>query len=294
MNLNSRLFLGSVLALAFVAPAAAQDNTPSPHLLVIQREYVKPGKNGTAHDKAESAFVQAMARAKSPTHYIAFQSVSGKPRVLFFTNYDSFDAWEKDQKSVEKNATLSAALDRANESDGMLLDSTDEGVFVLDTELSLNIKPDLSHRRVLEIWSVRVKPGKDHEWRELNKIYRAAYAKAVPSGHWGSYQALYGASNGTYLYLTARDSASELDRGPAEWKAISTELGEDGMKKLDEMFASCVEESQTQLFTVSAAMSYPPEEYIKADPDFWQHKQPTTSAEKKTDTKATPVAEKKP
>lgn len=294
MHVNSRLLFGSALVLAFAATAAAQDKTPGAHLLVIQREYVKPGKNGTAHEKAESAFVQAMARAKSPTHYIAFESVSGKPRVLFFTNYDSFDAWEKDQKDVEKNATLSTALDRANENDGTLLDSTDEGVFVLDTELSFNIKPDLSHRRLLEIWSVHVKPGKDSKWRELNKLYRTAYAKAVPNGHWGSYQALYGAPNGTYLYLTARDSASELDRGPAEWKAIAAEIGEDGMKKLDEMFADCVEESQSQLFTVSAAMSYPPDEYIKADPDFWQHKQPTTSAEKKADSKATSVAEKKP
>ena len=46
-------------------------------------EFVKP---------SESAFVQAMTRAKWPAHYLAVSSVTGKPRVLFLTGYDSFPA----------------------------------------------------------------------------------------------------------------------------------------------------------------------------------------------------------
>ena len=60
----SSLFVSSALL------AAAQGATPPapPKVLVIQREYLKPGKAGAAHDKTESVFVQAMARAKWPTH----------------------------------------------------------------------------------------------------------------------------------------------------------------------------------------------------------------------------------
>ncbi|MFY9531403.1 MAG: hypothetical protein WBC04_05690 [Candidatus Acidiferrales bacterium] len=91
----------------------------------ITREYTKPGKAGMVHDKTESAFVQAMTRAKWPTHYVAMTSLSGKQRALFLTQYASFEAWEEDSAAVEKNTALSAALDRASMADGELLDSED-------------------------------------------------------------------------------------------------------------------------------------------------------------------------
>jgi len=95
---------GAMLALVFLLPigisviAAAQDNSMGhmpPKVLTVIREYTKPGKSGTLHEKSESAFVQAMMRAKWPTHYLAVESLSGKSRALFFTGYDSFAAWKK-------------------------------------------------------------------------------------------------------------------------------------------------------------------------------------------------------
>ena len=254
-------------------------------ILVITREFVKPGKGGAPHDKAESAFVDAMSKAKWPTRYIAAQAMSGKPRVLFFTRYDSYDAWEKDVTATTKNTILSAALDRANQADGELLDSTDQNVLTYNEELSLRPVSDISHMRFLEIWVAHVKPGHYREWAELNKMYKAAYEKSVPDGHWAVYEATFGSPNGTYLFLTARKSAAELDRGPQDEKATMAALGEEGMKKTDELFAACVESSETQIFAFAPQMSYPPDEFVKADPDFWKSKPATTTTAK---------AEKKP
>ena len=290
MKTNSRLFVGAALMLAFAACAVAQEKSAPmgsapPRLLVIQREFIKPGKSGMVHEKSETAFVQAMARAKWPTHYIAMQSLSGKPRALFFTNYDSYDSWEKDVQAQDKNASLSAALDRANEADGNLLDSSDQGVFTYNVDLSLHPVGDLSHMRYLQIWAVSIKPGHWKEWMELNKIYRTAAEKAVPTLHWAVYENAFGAPNGTYLFFTARKSTAELDRGAAEDKAIQDTLGEETMKKLDEMFTAAVASSESQIFSFSPSMSYAPEEFIKSDPDFWKPKQAAVTAAK---------AEKKP
>jgi hypothetical protein len=285
MKISSRLLAGSLLTLAFGTCAIAQEKSAPPRLLVIQREFIKPGKSGTVHEKSESVFVQAMARAKWPTHYIAMQSLSGKPRTLFFTSYDSYESWEKDVQAQDKNASLSAALDRANEADGALLDSSDQGVFTYAAELSLHPVGDLSHMRYLQIWAVSVKPGHWKEWMEINKIYRTAAEKAVPTLHWAVYEGAYGVPNGTYLFFTARKSAAELDRGPMEDKAIQDALGEENMKKLDEMFAAAVASSESQIFSFSPSMSYASEELVKGDPDFWKSKQAAVTAAK---------AEKKP
>jgi hypothetical protein len=63
----------------------------SPKVLVIDREYLKPGRDGAAHEAAEGAFLSAMAASKTPTpHYYAAVSVSGPSRALFLYSYPSF------------------------------------------------------------------------------------------------------------------------------------------------------------------------------------------------------------
>src|SRR5207302_4172754 len=103
-----------------VSQETPKGTTPPPKVLVIDREFMKPGKSGAVHEKSESAFVQAFARAKWPTHYFAANSLTGKNRTLFFIGYDSFEAWEKDNMAQQKNAKLAAALDRAVLAEGDL------------------------------------------------------------------------------------------------------------------------------------------------------------------------------
>src|ERR1700745_1756170 len=107
MNKLSRFLLGWSLVLTCSCVAAAQEksqaNQSIPKVLQITREFTKPGRAGFVHDAAESAFVQAMNRAKWPTRYLAMTSLSGKQRALFLTSYASLEAWEKDTAGVAKN-----------------------------------------------------------------------------------------------------------------------------------------------------------------------------------------------
>jgi hypothetical protein len=116
MKIVKPVLLGLSLAVVGSAFAAAQDaaSTSSvPMVLQITREYTKPYKGGAAHDKTESAFIAAQARAKFPVYYTAMNSLSGRSRALFMTRYNSFAEWEKDNKIVDKNPTLSEGLERA-------------------------------------------------------------------------------------------------------------------------------------------------------------------------------------
>jgi len=287
---------GLVVTFAFATAARAQsEGTAVPKVLQITREYVKPGKAGQAHEKTEAAFVQAMAKAKWPVHYLALTSLSGKQRALFTTRYPSFEAYEKDATAVEKNAALSAALERANVADGELLESEDQGVFLFEEEMSLRPRPDLSHMRFMEISVYHVRPGHDKDWEEAVKMVKAAYEKAVPEAHWGMFRQIYGGDGGTYLVLSAHETLAQIDRGLLEDdKKFTSAMGEDGMKKLEELIASGVESSQHQLFAFSPSMSYIYDEWIKSDPDYWKPKATTSLAKTTEDKKVNEVAEKKP
>jgi len=282
------LFLGLSLLVGWLGMAVAQEHTMQPpKVLVVTREFLKPGRVGSIHERAESAFVQAFARAKWPTHYLAMDSLSGKTRSLFLTGYDSFDAWEKDALAEQKNAALTAALEHAAAVDGDLLDTVDGGAFALREDQSLRMAVDLSHMRYFEIELFHLKPGHDKEWEEAVKMVKAAYEKGVPDAHWAMYEEVYGGGN-TFIAINPMKAASEIDKGMGQGKDFAAAMGEDGMKKLDELSAKAIESSETNLFLLNPRMSYVGDDMINAD-DFWKRKAPAApmAAPKKSEEKRT-------
>jgi len=283
---------GAMLALVVLLPigrtgiAMAQDKSMGhmpPKVLVVMREYTKPGKSGMQHEKTESLFVQAMMHAKWPTHYLAVESLSGKSRALFFTGYDSFDAWDKDNLAGQKNAAFTAAVDHAGAVDGELLDETDGVVLAFREEYSLRPEVDIAHMRYFEISRFQVKQGHDKDWDEIVKLVKAAYEK-IPDAHWAAYQSVYGFPDTSYVIFNPLKSLAEVDKNFASNKDFEAAMGAEGMKKLSELSAAAIESSETNLFMFNPRMSYPADEWVKADPNYWK---PKTAAAPAAGKKAT-------
>jgi hypothetical protein len=292
MKMISPVMLGLSLAVAGSTLAAAQTtpSTPStPKILQIVREDVKPSKAGSAHDKTEGAYVQAMTKAKFPGHYICLTSMSGKSRSLYLAVFDSFAEWEKNNKFVEKNAALSAELDRVVAADGELLDQVESSIYTSVPDLSYKPHPDLTHARYMEMSVYHVRAGHRDEWEKLGKLVMDANEKAGTSAHWTMFEVAFGPNNGTYMALSADNSMADIDTGFAENKKFVDALGPDGLKELRTLFASAVDVSYSELFSINPKQSYPPEEWAKGDPDFWKPKpvvaaaKPAAAAPAKTD-----------
>ena len=242
---------------------------PPPKVLVIMREFLKPGRTGTTHEKSESMFVQAFRAANWPTEYLAVDSLSGKPRSLFLVGYDSFAAWEKDAQAVQNNATLSAALDHAGVVDGDLQTDADASVLTYREDLSLRPVVDLPHMRYFEISLFVVKPGHDKDFENLAKMYVSAYEK-IPDVHWAAFQLMYGQQSGTaYAVFSPLKSATEVDQEIVMGKQFEQSMGEDGMKKLSDLSAASIESAQTNLFIFNPRESYVSGKWVAADP-FWK------------------------
>jgi hypothetical protein len=259
--------------------AAAQDMQGPPKVVEVTREFIKPGRSGAMHDKSESHFVAAMAAAKWPTHYFALQSLSGKSRALYLTGYPSYKAWEDDTLATMKNKTLSAELDKDSVADGDLLDGIDQFVLYYDDDLSYKPSPTLAHAKLMEITSFKIKPGHDKQWHELANLVIDAHKKAGDSAHWVTFEVAYGGGD-EYIVFSDDKSMADIDTGYAEDKQFHDALGEDGMKKLRELVADCIESEDSELFAINPAQSYPPDEWVKADPDFWKPKPAAAPAAK--------------
>jgi hypothetical protein len=259
------------------ATTFAQESTDQmkpPNVLVIMREFLKPGKGGSTHEKSEGAFVKAMTDAKWPTHYFGADSLSGRSRSLFFVRYDSLADWEKDNQAMMKNPTLSAGLDSASQADGELLDEYDTSVSTYREDLSLRAAGvNIAQMRYFEISRFVVRPGHGQEWDTLVKQYKSAYEKAVPDARWAVFESMYGTDNGgVFLVFVPMKSLAEADRSISDAKKFVAAIGESEMKKLTDLEAACVESRQTNLFAFNPKISYPPDAWVKADPDFWSAK----------------------
>jgi hypothetical protein len=272
MKMISPVVLGLSLAVAGSMAAAAQSTPSTFKILQVVREDTKPYKGGAAHDKTESAFVQAMIKSKFPAHYICLTSMSGKSRSLYLTVYDSFAEWEKDNQIVEKNAALSAELERDSIADGELLDQVENSIYTSEPDMSYKTRTDLSKARYMEMSVFHVRAGHRDEWEKLAKIVKEAHEKAGTSAHWTMYEVAYGPNDGTYMALSADNSMADIDTGYAENKKFMDALGPDGVKEFHSLFASAVDMSYSQLFSINPKQSYPMDEWVKGDPDFWKPK----------------------
>jgi hypothetical protein len=217
----------------------------------------------------EGTYPKLLATNKIPNHYYAAVSLSGPQRTVFLHSYSSFAEWAESQGSSRTNPALAASLERANAADGDLLSSKDYSVWVYREDLSLNSGFRVG-TRFEELTQFFIRPGHNKEWEELVKLVTEGYRKGVPTAHWGTYEMTYGTPGGVFLVIITHKSAAELDNAEAEDKQFVEAMGADGMKKLNELEAACVESRQTNLFAIDPKMSYPTEMMMKSDPDFWQ------------------------
>ncbi|HEX8713310.1 MAG TPA: hypothetical protein VF730_15625 [Terracidiphilus sp.] len=289
--------LCALMGLSFAAmgtafTAAQESSEPGmsgpPAVIQVQREFLKPGKAGALHDRSESNFVQAMAHAKWPTHYFAVNSLSGPSRALYFTGYPSFDAWEKDRAAMDKNTELTAALERAEQSDGELLSSFDEAVLQYDADLSYHPPASLGKVHFLEITVFKVHPGHGMDFRNLTKMYVDGIQKAgIEDANWVTFEMAYGGGD-EYVVISTDKSMADIDKSNSDGKKFMAALGEDGMKKFSELEAASVVSVDSELFAINPKQSYPWPAWVNEDPSFWNAKpvmasvaKPATAKEKK-------------
>jgi hypothetical protein len=272
MTSLARVTMSVLLSLMAATPiaVAAQDDGPPP-VLVVNREFLKPGRGGSVHEKTEGGYLAAAKAGKAPFHYFALTSITGADRALFLSPYPSFAAWEAETRLADKNPALGTALDHAMVADGDLLSATDTSVWLHRKDLSLN-ENNLVGVRYFEIQQITIKPGHMKQLEEWVRLYVEGY-KNIPGANWATYQQAYGTNSNTFVFLSTLKSLSESD---AEFgsssKAFEAALGPAGMKKIAALEAEVADTEMTNIFRISPKMSLPDERLIKGEPDFWKPK----------------------
>lgn len=263
-----RLFLVGLALFCAGATLSAQQTGP-PKVLQIIREDVKVGK-AAGHVKVEAGYVSAFQKAKWPTHYLAAASMTGPSEAWFFVPYDSFEAWEKDSQATEKNAALTAELDKLSEQDTAYINNSRSIVVVYRPDLSYRPAVNLGEYRYFEVDAVRVRLGHGEDFNKLAKVQIEAHEKLNIDEHWAAFEVVEGMPSGTILFFTPMKSLKQADSDHG--KQVREAMGEENAKKFEQFGREGIISDESNLFAFSPRMSYVTEQTIAADPSFWKPK----------------------
>ena len=251
-----------------VSAVLAQAQAPPKFHLIVQ-ESVKPGKSA-AHEKVEAGWPRAFAKAKVALNYLGAVTLSGPRQAWFFIGYDSMTEWEKSDRDLANRDDLRAETDRLDQQDGDLLSGIRSLWAVHRDDLSLGANTvDWPKVRFVSIEIGRLKPGYEDEYGEVRKLFNAAHPKVGMDHHHLIYQVVSGVPGPFFMMISplqTREEAAQLS--PGFWAA----LGEEGQRKDRELSRTGVINYEALLLEISPRMSYPPQDWVKADPAFWAPK----------------------
>jgi hypothetical protein len=287
--ISRSMMMPLTLCAVSVAPLMmrAQDTGPKgpPKVLFTMREFVKPGK-GMAHAKTEAAMASAMASAKSSLYTLAMASITGEPRVVFLSGYDSMADVETQYMTAMKLPGLESKLDALGEEDGALVSSDGSAIWRLREDLSGTNMVNIAEMRMAQLVQVETKPGHGSDFETVAKRVIGAWAKTDPSYSPAIYEMAYGHSTGSvFLVILPMKSMAYLDKVHDEHDAFMKALGEEAMKSDGEIAKNAYLSSESNLFVFSPRMSYVPESWVKTDPTFWKPKATMMPMKKAADAK---------
>jgi hypothetical protein len=198
-------------------PCVAQTVTPSPetgvtpNTLVLYRADLLAGKE-TAYEQTESEIVRSYESAKIPVYWVALQSVTNSPHVLYFDGFDLF-------ADIERSGTaLAQGLEEHPEIATLqqkLLDSVSSARTVLafrrdDLGYRLN-KIDLAKSRFVRVSTFQFRPGFEEEFADAIRARAKGYEISDIDAPWMVYQVHSGLALPTFVEFQPMDSLSDID-----------------------------------------------------------------------------------
>ncbi len=260
---------GLSLALAGNVVAHAQTTAvPPPNILNIETNNIKPYQDGP-YDKVASQYPALSQQLKDPTHFVAMESLTGPPRALFLSGYDSYEALQKNEEWLLRDAATDAKFEEPDARQAANVSEIHYTIWHYRPDLSNNVAgADLPHSHYWEVIVFHMRPGHVEQFDEVTKLYRDASVKSGQNIPWATYEAQTGVTD-AYLVLVPMKSLKDLDTGLAHQKDFGAALGAEGGQRMGKLTEEGVASIEDNIWMVNPEWSYVEKSWIDADPQYW-------------------------
>jgi hypothetical protein len=267
---------------AFAQPAAV----PPPNILNIETINIKPYADGP-YDRVASEYPGLSQELKDPIHFVAMEALTGSPRAIYLSGFDTFEALQKNEEWVPTDAAADTKIDALDARQGEYISEVHHTLWHYRPDLSNNVAgADIPHSHYWEVIVFHMRPGHAEQFDEMTKLYRDAYLKSDQNIPWSAYQGMMGVTD-SYLILVPMTSLKDMDTGLAHRKDFGAALGDEGRHRINKLSEENVASVEDNLFMVNPDWSFVEKSWVDADPQYWGGEPAAKSARK-------PVAEAAP
>jgi len=264
-------WLCSIAGLALAGSLAAQAQTPvvwPSNILNIQTDNIKPYADGP-YDKFATESAALSQQLKDPTHVLGMEALTGTPRALYLSSYDSYEALQKNEEWLLGDAATDTKLDALDAREGQYVSEIHYTIWHYRPDLSNNVAgADIPHSHYWEVIIFHMRPGHHEQFEEIAKLYRDANLKIGQSTPWATYEGLTGVT-GAYLVLVPMTSLKDEDIGLAHQKDFGAALGDVGRDRMNKLSEESVASVEDNIWMVIPEWSTVEKSWIDADPQYW-------------------------
>ena len=262
-------FAGLSLALAGSLAALAQTPpVPPPNILNIETINIKPYMDGP-YDKVASEYPGLSLQLKDPMHVLGMEALTGTPRAIYLSGFDSYEALEKNEEWLTGDAATDAKFDAMDAREAQYVSEVHHTIWHYRPDLSNNVAgADIPHSHYWEVIIFHMRSGHNEQFGELTKLYRDANVKIGQNIPWSAYEGAMGMTD-AYLVLIPMASLKDEDIGLAHQKQFGAALGDDGRRRMSKLSEESVASVEDNLWMVNPEWSYVEKSWIDADPQYW-------------------------
>ena len=258
---SENIFICTLFLLTGGLSARAQTVTPSPetgvtpNTLLLYRADLVPGKEA-AYAQTESDIARGYANAKIPVYWLALQSATGSPHVLYFDGFDTFAEIEKAGTDVAEGLSTYPEIASLQQKLQEFVTATRTVMAFRRDDLSYHLnKIDLAKARYVRVTIFQLRPGYEDEFSDAFRARARIHETNDVETPWMVYQVHSGLTLPAFLEFQPMDSLGEIDdaldrekrgrRAPVEKRPSPPQKW---MKDTEVSF-------ETQIYNVSLAMS---------------------------------------
>lgn len=274
-RLGSGMFVALLMLIVLAAAPAAQaqqksQNGPSKYLY-LSSITVKPGSMGRFQNLQQEE-IAALREAKAPGHFLTMEQITGSGMLISVYGFDSFADLQKMHDEIWSNKELASKLKANNAERGALAREVHDSIYMYRKDLSLHADQSLEDMRFMRMALIEVKPGHSADLEDIAKAEVKAQASNA-DGHWAVFEKIYGQGSGrVYLVATPMKSLSDVDTMIANRHKTREMVGEGLGDLVMSVEGKAISMSENDLFAFAPKMSYAPDSWLTASPDFWGKK----------------------
>lgn len=213
-TLRLRAFIAITAAtLILLSPAIATspDLGKTPQVLLLHRVDLPAGKV-TDYVSIESQIANAYRDAAVPVYWVALQSISGPPHILYFDGYDTFAQIEAAGTAISRAEQSHSDLARM-QSDLTQLMQSSQAVFSLRRE-DLGYRQDrfdIVKFRYVRVTVVQLRSGFEQDFADAIRTIRRPFEVVGSESPWAIFQVQSGMPAPTFIAVQLLTSLKEFD-----------------------------------------------------------------------------------